>query len=728
MNELFLVARDLYFQGRYAEFIHYVDEKFGRDLSDNLKDGRQLCELYFWKGMAYLDQGMFEEALQSFEYLSYKYPDSHLADEGKIQLLLAEHRYHDAIQSSFRFQENYPNFWQPYYWRGNAYLAMNECDKAEREFSIVQTSHPEIMQGYEGVFRTKKRKFDLRTKNTLYKEVLSSLRLLAQHKMAGRYQKFEYVQALLMTNQPSEAKKCLDILEKDSEYYFLAQAMIAAWYHDYNTAFEHFSRSLSLTNNHGDKARVLGIAFYTFKRLKKGSEYRELINSIKSDTDATDAVLLWSDAYSIDRSWRQGWKLGVERLEMHMVSSGYDPVIVARYVSRLLSLNMFRQADLILAFAIRLYAYDLEIQRLYCLVAHHKKEWRVAKERFDDFFAKFGRDMFLFYPYINILYQLNQHEKIYEHYNNFMQDRFPSLAQNNHLNQLQIDLLLAKEPNKVQNVNKGRHSLDGIRKMMPIIKEIIHNKSHEVLIICFDRLRGDIDIQESYDGFQTDDILKECIRTERLYNDFDGFANSNREFNYLLVRDFSGSYGLLNFEKTLETLQLKIAKIRPKHLVCMGTSAGAFASILYGQHLGANLVFAMMARLHAFMTPNLTLAHRKVQEHFDLINPSHISLPYLQRQIGGFAPKVYVAICENEASEMLGTYALDGNDPNLHVSYFEGDVHALLEYVGVKNVYAELYRIIKAELKEGFSLSVQRDIFSQLDGYVGSLFDRLNHE
>lgn len=728
MNELFLTAKELYHQGKWQEFTHFFEMHFSNRLDAYQENVQQMIELCFWCGVAYLKQGVFDKSAQAFDVLADKYPHSHLADEGRIQLLFAKHSYHDVIRASFLFQEKYPSFWQSYYWRGNAFLFLNRFDESIKEFSIIKLLYPDVVQGYEGVCRAKQKQREMAGQNILDGELLSDFEALALHENATCYQRFDYIESLLAMNMPKKAKKHLGILQAYPDHHLLASAMIESWYHNDKLALEYYHQSLSLTNKDGDKVRVLSKAFGAFKKLKKGREYIRLADEIRAKSNQTGMVLLWADAHSVNKSWRISWAIGAERLEGEIVQGAFEPSILVRYISYLLSLNRFHQAELILSFAKRQYVNNMDICRLYCLVAHHQKQWQVAKQRFDDFFARFGYDVALSYPYINILYHLGEQETIYHHYNQFIRTKFPSIEANVELNQLQVDLLLSKKLGEYLNTGKLGHNLGKIKSLTPVIKEVVHHNSNEVLILCFDRLRDDVDGQDAYNQFETDSILTECIRARGPYNDFDGFANHNKDFNYLLIRDFGGSYGLLNFDKILNALQQKIAKIKPKYLVCMGTSAGAFASVLYGQHLGANVVFALMARLHAFMTPNLKLAHRKVQEHFDLTDPARISLPYLQKQMGGFSPKVYVAICENEASEMLGTYAFDKNDPNLHISYFEGDVHALPEYVGVKNIYAELSCIIKTELENNFELPIQRDIFNQIDGYQDSSFDRLENE
>lgn len=725
MSELFSRARELYHQGKWREFTHFFDVNFKNHLIDYQDHEWQVTELCFWCGMAYLKQNLFADAKQSFDLLAKTYPHSHLADEGKIQLLFAEQKYQDIIRASFLFQEKYPTFWQPYYWRGDAFFFLERFDEALKEFSIVKFLYPNVVQGYEGICRAKKKQRERMGRAVLDRETLSDLEGLALHQNSTHYQRFDYIESLLIINLPKKAKKHLGILQAYPGYYFLAKGMVESWYHNYGLAYEYFNKALSLANNSSDKARILSNAFDSFKKLKKGNDYIRLADEIKEDSNQTDVILLWADSHSINKSWRISWNVGIERLGKQIASDAFELPVLVCYISYLLRLNKFHQAELILAFTIRQYSENMDMNRLYCLVAHHKKEWRVAEERFNKYFAKFGNDVELFYHYANILYNLDKQEEIYHCYNQFMAIKFPTISANPDLNRLQIDLLLSRELGEYENVNKSAYNLGKIQNLMPTIKELVHHKNNEVLVLCFDRLRDDIDSQDVYNNFETDSILKDCINARSAYNDFDGFASNNKEFNYLLIRDFGASYYLLNFNKVLMVLKQKIAQIKPKYIVCMGTSAGAFASVLYGQHLGANVVFALMARLHAFMTPNLKLAHRKVQEHFGLTNPALTSLPYLQKQVGGFSPKVYVAICENEASEMMGTYALDKSDSNLHISYFEGDVHALLEYVGVRNIYAELSRIMKVELENDFELPIQRDIFSQIDGYQDSLFDRL---
>lgn len=722
INKIFEEARGLYEQGRWRDFTQFCT----KNLNDAHLDEWSSILLFFWQGMAHLKQNLFNEARQNFDILAQKYPHSHLADEGRISLLFAEHKYDEIIKASFLFQEKYPTFWQSYHWRGNAFMSLRRYNEALKEFTIIKAFYPDIVQGFEGVYRAKKA---LREKSGLYainKELLDDLRLIATHPKANYYQRFDYIDKLLMIGLLKEAKSHLDILKDYPAYYHLAQAMLSAWHSDNQEAYKHFKKGLSLADVSNDKAKILETGYATFKRLKKYDEYLKLVDEIKESNNQTGTLLLWAEANTIKGSWRSGWEIGAHCLEEQIRTGLFELPVLIQYLTYLLRLDRFRQAELILVFAICQYKNDSQIYKLYALSAHHQKRWQQAKERFDDFFAKFGFDVELFYPYINVLYHLGEMDKIYDEYRRFMDIKFPMLNLDQNLNRLQIDLLLGKSPQTYQGDGQGKYELTKIKNLMPTIKQVVHSDSNEVLIICFDRLRDEVDAQDAYDGLLSDDILTESIGVQGLHNDFDGFAGHNTAFNYLLVRDFTVSYCLLNFDKVLAEIKRRIEVIKPKHIVCMGTSAGAFASILYGHHLGAKVVFAMMARLHAFMTPNLKPAHRKIQEHFGFTDPALISMPYLQQQSGGFVSKVYIAICENEASEAIGTYALDKSDPNLHISYFEGDIHALPEYVGVRHIYAELVAIIDKEIKNNFTLPIQRGIFSQIDGYKDSSFDRLN--
>lgn len=261
-----------------------------------------------------------------------------------------------------------------------------------------------------------------------------------------------------------------------------------------------------------------------------------------------------------------------------------------------------------------------------------------------------------------------------------------------------------------------------------VINEVIHSLDNQVLVLCFDGLRAEYVTQDNFDNMSSVHLAEYAIKINSPFNDFSGFAKYGTQFNYLLIRDFSSSYGLLNFEKNLENIKNKINAIKPKYLVCMGLSAGGFSSILYGEYLKANVVFAMMPALQAFFGSILKATRRKIQEHFRLINPEMIDIASLQRKQKSFKAKVYMTFCDNEPVDILRTYPLNKNDKNLHISYFEGDVHPVLEYVGAKNIYSEITRVIEKELANNFELPMQRDIFSQIDGYQDSSFDRLKNE
>ncbi|MGM8891066.1 hypothetical protein ACS8FA_09485 [Psychrobacter sp. 1Y1] len=166
----------------------------------------------------------------------------------------------------------------------------------------------------------------------------------------------------------------------------------------------------------------------------------------------------------------------------------------------------------------------------------------------------------------------------------------------------------------------------------------------------------------------------------------------------------------------MEKIENSIKSIDHKYLVCIGSSAGAFSSIMIGQSLKADIVFAFMTRTQAFFSRSHEF-YRDLQISTKLFKPKDIDIGYIQYKDKGFYPKIYMTLCENEPLDMMSTYSLNKKDPNLHITYCHSDVHNVMKYLGAKNVYREITKVVEKELMNKFKLPMQKNIFAHLEGY-----------
>lgn len=164
-------------------------------------------------------------------------------------------------------------------------------------------------------------------------------------------------------------------------------------------------------------------------------------------------------------------------------------------------------------------------------------------------------------------------------------------------------------------------------------------------------------------------------------------------FNSILVKDNYQTWYQFNTERYVAALQEELARLKAAKIVCVGSSAGGFGAILFGQLLQADAVFAFAPRCTAFMT-SMNEFRRELNKRYLMAVGKYVDLGVLQRESGGFYPKVNVYLCGRQAQDVAHIRNLDMTDPRLSIREYDCDSHNVIKAVGKEEVFADIFRSI----------------------------------
>ena len=536
----------------------------------------------------------------------------------------------------------------------------------------------------------------------------------------------EYVNALLHVNKIEKAKNIASTLlikypNSVSVHYVLM--LIHQKMKDYHNSFSYFESSIKLTDDELVKKDLIILSKTTFTELRFFDKYEGLINElVEQFPNRPDVLSAWLELPVLALPLIKSWEISIKKLQKILDKKNPHIKFLDKYAGLLLSTERIKEADDFLRQQLKIRPKHLGLNRKYCICAHHRKNWEEAERRLDNYYSLFPNDKSdTFFYYIHVLYKLNKFDKLKTKYKKFNSIRFENFSKNDGLDELQIRLLLRDYenlpildtviPSNVKSKFKRLYDDSNIS-----IRKVINNPENEVLFVCLGGIHPHAAKQYTLNNFENTYYFDKIVKSKEQSHSFQGLANKTKQFNYLLINDFSSSYGLLNKDLFLKKIEESVKSINHKYLVCIGSSAGAFSSIMIGQLLKANVVFAFMARTQAFLSRTHEF-YRDLHISSRLFKPQDIDIGYMQYKSRGFYPKVYMTLCEKQPLDIMSTYTLDRKDPNLHITYCYSDIHNVMKYLGAKNIYTEITKIVERELENRFELPIQTDIFTQLEGY-----------
>lgn len=674
---------------------------------------------YWCLGQAYIHLNFYSHAEETFQTLKNVLPSMHTGIEGLLQVSQKEHDWEKTERLAQEMISNHGDNWQGYWYLGQANLGLGNYTEAESSFLSSLEKFPNNQQSYEGLLNIylAKRKWH---------KVIS-----ISEKMIFHYPKFwlghwNLGQAYIHLENYKKAniafeklKTVLPNVHVGIEGLLQVAEAESAW-----------EKSITLSEEMVDKYPenwwgywYLGQAYWSLKDTVNAEKIFNLMD--EKFVNNTANFINWANNVRLESSaFRDIWFARLVRFNQIYLIKPNDLDIIVEYVKLLLSTEHFEKSEKIINHSLDIYPNAFELLKQKTILSHHKRQWEEVKSRFEDLIIKHPdtNDDTWFY-YIRALSQLNLFDEFKAAYHLYNTKRYYSLP-NKFLDDFQANLLLRNydDLNRASCVSVGvdNNKLNNLLNVNTFkIEKFINNPSNEIMIISF--------VGYNYfpvEQFDADAFIKTQIFNKNARNSthvWKGMAKYTKQFNFLLVNDYASSYFQFNFDEVYSRIIQEIESSHPKYIICIGSSAGGFASILFGQKLRADVVFSFMPRTQAFVYEGSKTYHRYLQESFKFFEPSYIDIGFLQYKWNGLIPKTYVVTCDNEPSDGLSVSNLDTNDENLSVSLLYGDHHAAIEYLGAKNVFNKITNYLEQESKNKFKLPLQRDLFSDFIGYKCNL-------
>lgn len=689
-----------------------------------------LYHSYLWLGHANKEIGEYKLAEKWFHIMEQKFPNQIFGLEGLY--LVAEHQkdWKQCFERACQFQAKFPDNFLSYRWIYQYYDNMGQYDNADKQARLIRSKFSDVNRGSFGLYTEYARKNNIKDAITISKPIF------LQHSYIKH---IDYVISLLNHNLYIKAEQ--HIIEWENSnindkkfYYYLLQAKALAYQSSrkFKEAYNLFQEALSFKNFMGNyRVNVVLSAGLTYKTLKLQDDYTLLINELMKDFPFREDVwLAWADLSVWGKSFYEGYLVKIKRLKKALAKLPYSVRLHRIYIDTLLSVDEYDLAESHLNKLLKRRPSDFSLLQRYAKLHHHKKDWQQAYVLYNDLCKQYpNKYNGYFYYFANTLVSLDKIDELKYHTHEYNKQRYSNLLPRKDLDDFQVDMVMGNYHHNTKP-QEFPISMDFAHKNTLIsdyfsVRLIINNKDSEIAIICFEgSLFGALN-SYAFNEINTIDVLDEFIKRKDDYHHYLGFAKNTKQFNFLLVSDYMTNYYQANQEGILDEIKAQLKKLNAKYIVCFGESSGGFASILFAEKLGAHLVFSFMPRCQAFAYSIPSEYQRAIQLATRAFNPERLDIGYIQHKQGGLSQKTYLTFCENEPSDAISVKSLNHNDPNLHITYCCGDKHAMLEYLGAKNIYREMTSLIEKEYGAEFKLPIQKDFLKNVPGYKCSSADKL---
>lgn len=378
-----------------------------------------------------------------------------------------------------------------------------------------------------------------------------------------------------------------------------------------------------------------------------------------------------------------------------------------------LALSMWQEADCLFQKIIKENQTAMLPLKHWATIPLYAQNWQDAVTRMRIFRKKFPSSFYqIFYPYIYALYHLGKLDEVKKEYiqycgHYFQQEiaKHPFWFKNE---QYKIECLLSlHEKRPLQDtLNSILDRIDCVPEINDknISQYFMHAPDSGVLIVCFSGM----------DGRRTNTLYKEkglnalndiaTYHTEIDY-DFIGFARVNTQYNFLLLRDNFNCWYQIHTQKYINIIKETVKKHQIKKLVFMGTSAGGFAALFFGQLLRAHLVFAYGPQTLAWTNHGVKY-HKACELLLNAGMRRYNHIKQLQYDAGGFIPKTFIHFGKNCTIDLLSQMGIDEYDKNLTIVKHDSDRHAMHQVIGKRKMFTDICREIDTlEIQHDFLMS-----------------------
>lgn len=327
----------------------------------------------------------------------------------------------------------------------------------------------------------------------------------------------------------------------------------------------------------------------------------------------------------------------------------------------------------------------------------YQENWAEAIDRMRSFQRKFPSSFLpLFYAYIYALYQQGNYEMMKNEYVSYIGRYFRDELNSNPYwfmsERQKIDSLFSLKSDRdlPYTLNQIQDRIDSlpIINMDRVHRFMGHNPNSDVLVVCFSGM----------DGKRTNELYQEL--GQRSFQaiadykpndnyDFMGFAKKTVQYNFLLLRDNYNCWYQIHTQMYIDTIKRVMKEYNLKKLVCIGTSAGGYAALFFGQLLKADLVFTYGAQTMAW-TNHGSKYHKACEITLNAGSRYYNNIGQLQRDAGGFIPKVYAHFGKNCLLDLFSQLVFDEADANLHIIRHDTDKHTLHQVIGKRSMFTDI--------------------------------------
>ncbi|MGM8891806.1 tetratricopeptide repeat protein [Psychrobacter sp. 1Y1] len=501
----------------------------------------------------------YQDAKKVFQQIFEKYPEKPQGLRGLIQISQQTNDWQQVIKLTSLLINKFPEICQGYWAKGNAYLKLKKHTQAKNQFEQLQALFPNEILGTVGLIKLAKEHNDLQLLVKLIENFIDTFPSIWNSYWYDSDMKskmhIDYISALLDTGKVNKAESIachFQTIYPESISIHHALILVYQKKQEYNKSFNNFELSLKLTDNSLIKKDIIILSKVTFMKLRFFSEYEVLINELmESFPNRVDVLTAWLELPVLGLPLIRSWEIDIKKLDEILDRKPNHIKFSDERASLLLSTGRLNAAEIFLREQIQKRPRHLGLNRKYCICAHHRKDWKEAENRFDNFYKIFPNDKSdVFFYYIHVLYKLSKFDKLQAEYKKFNSKRFKNFDNFDALDELQSNLLLGNYE-KVEDLDdynhyKVKNKFEHLYKEENLsIKKVINNPKNEVLFVCLGGIHENAPKQYALNKFENTNYFDKTISIKKDNHSFQGLADKTTQFNYLLINDFSSSYCLI---------------------------------------------------------------------------------------------------------------------------------------------------------------------------------------
>ena len=369
--------------------------------------------------------------------------------------------------------------------------------------------------------------------------------------------------------------------------------------------------------------------------------------------------------------------------------------------TRCIDLYRFREAEAILDSLVKENPDNFIVFKKWVILPFYERNYELFNERVEFYKKKFPRKLrdLVEHIYVSLL-DSDQKEEFFKIYLDHIRGSFFKLVTENPVSWLDFErqkinqIFVKREKIDIKDIKDNLMSrIDYLPK--PSIKNISlyinHSSKNTTLVVCFSGMDGKR-TAEHFNERQLKDLDKVVNYSQGEF-DYHGFSKGNKDYNFLLLKDLYNCWYQIHTQEYVDIIEKTYLDGGYNKLVCLGTSAGGFGALMFGQLLKSHLVFAYGPQTLAWTTYS-TLFNKACEMCIVPDNPHLFDIGQLQYDADGFIPDVQISLCENNAIDQFALFNLDLTDSKLNIMEYKGDSHAMYQVIGKRKMFTEICKYI----------------------------------